>query len=128
MEPGVGHRGPPSAATATATAALMATNGSGKSLQDNSSELMQCLETLREERDALSRDLALDLEERNKIQLDVQVLVRRLNTVTESATRRARVRYAGPRHTPTRTTYRCPRRNEKRQTLRLRQRGTRARP
>ena len=69
------------------------TNGAGQSLQDNSSELMRCLETLRGERDALSKDLALDLEERNKIQLDVQVLVRRLNTVTENAGRRARARY-----------------------------------
>ena len=72
-------------------------NGGGQSLLDNSSELMRCLETLRGERDALSRDLELDMEERNKIQLDVQVLVRRLNTVTENATRRARARYVETR-------------------------------
>jgi len=54
--------------------------------------ITSCLDTLKSERDALSRDLALDSEERNKIQLDIQVLVRRLNALNESIERRRRVR------------------------------------
>ena len=53
---------------------------------------LSCLDTLKSERDALSQDLALDLEERNKIQLDIQVLVRRLNSLTDTVEKRKQLK------------------------------------
>ena len=61
-------------------------------LKDNSSELMSCLATLQSERDSLTSEISLDKDEQNKIQLDVQVLVRRLNVLSESIDKKKKLK------------------------------------
>lgn len=70
----------------------MAQQGGGSTLQATNSELIKCIEELREKREETNRQILKEQEERAKIQNDIRILTERLNRVNESLSRKEATR------------------------------------
>jgi len=57
-------------------------------LQNYNSELVSCIEDLREKREELNRSIAADEEEKAKIQNDLRILTERLSKLNDSLARK----------------------------------------
>merc|ERR1711972_1276514 len=56
----------------------------GGTLQNYNSELVSCIEDLREKREELNRSIAADEEEKAKIQNDLRILTERLSRINDN--------------------------------------------
>ena len=57
-------------------------------MQNYNSELVSCIEDLREKREELNRSIAADEEEKAKIQNDLRILTERLSKLNDSLARK----------------------------------------
>mmetsp|Transcript_10898 Transcript_10898/g.17739 ORF Transcript_10898/g.17739 Transcript_10898/m.17739 type:complete len:109 (+) Transcript_10898:96-422(+) len=62
--------------------------GQGASLQNFNNELVTCIESLREKRDNINREIQQDEEAKARIQRDLSVLTDRLSKINESLARK----------------------------------------
>jgi len=60
----------------------------GASLQNYNSELVKCIEDLREKREELNKSIAADEEEKAKIQNDLRILTERLSRINDNLARK----------------------------------------
>merc|ERR1712166_517007 len=64
----------------------------GASLQNYNSELVKCLEEMREHREVLNREIAKEEDDKNKIQNDLKILTERLSRINDSLARHVAAR------------------------------------
>eukprot|EP00326_Haptolina_ericina_P020846 CAMPEP_0181201488 /NCGR_PEP_ID=MMETSP1096-20121128/18335_1 /TAXON_ID=156174 ORGANISM="Chrysochromulina ericina, Strain CCMP281" /NCGR_SAMPLE_ID=MMETSP1096 /ASSEMBLY_ACC=CAM_ASM_000453 /LENGTH=111 /DNA_ID=CAMNT_0023291937 /DNA_START=55 /DNA_END=390 /DNA_ORIENTATION=+ len=60
----------------------------GGTLQNYNSELVKCIEDLREKREELNKSIASDEEEKAKIQNDLRILTERLSRINDNLARK----------------------------------------
>merc|ERR1712110_825658 len=60
----------------------------GGTLQNYNSELVRCIEELREKREELNKSIAADEEEKAKIQNDLRILTERLSRINDNLARK----------------------------------------
>jgi len=60
----------------------------GGTLQNYNSELVKCIEELREKREELNKSIASDEEEKAKIQNDLRILTERLSRINDNLARK----------------------------------------
>ena len=72
-------------------------DAAGSTLQNYNSELVGCIEELREKREELNRSIAQDEEEKAKIQNDLRILTERLARINDNLARKVRRRRAAAR-------------------------------
>eukprot|EP00161_Ancyromonas_sigmoides_P002621 TRINITY_DN1236_c0_g1_i1.p2 TRINITY_DN1236_c0_g1~~TRINITY_DN1236_c0_g1_i1.p2 ORF type:complete len:112 (-),score=26.73 TRINITY_DN1236_c0_g1_i1:18-353(-) len=68
---------------------MSAPKAKGAAMQNYNNELIKCIEDLREKRDAVSRQVSKDEDERAKIQTDIRILTERLQRLEGSLGRKA---------------------------------------